>query len=193
MPRVARSLIDNEIYHVLNRGNAKQTVFDNDTDYAEFIKLLSLAKAEHPISILGYSLMPNHFHLVVRPSRAESLSWFMRWLLTSHVRRHHQRKGTSGHVWQGRYKSFRIKDDGHLLMVMRYVERNPVRAALVEHAVDWPWSSHREALGASGASLLDSPPFELPKAWAQYVDSPLNDMQLEWIRSSINWQNPVDS
>lgn len=174
MPRAARGLVDNEIYHVLNRGNAKQVVFECDTDYAQFVKLLKHAKIRHPISILGYCLMPNHFHLIVCPSRGELLSQFMRWLLTSHVRRHHQRKGTSGHVWQGRYKSFHIQDDEQLLMVMRYVERNPLRAELVEHAAEWPWSSHQETLGVQSRSLSDKPPIELPAAWAQYVDAPLD-------------------
>jgi len=174
MPRTARGLVDNEIYHVLNRGNAKQVVFDCDTDYVQFVKLLRHAKIRYPISILGYCLMPNHFHLIVQPTRGELLSQFMQWLLTSHVRRHHQRKGTSGHVWQGRYKSLRIQDDEQLLMVMRYVERNPLRAGLVEHAADWAWSSHQETLGVQSRSLLDKLPIELPAAWSQYVDTPFD-------------------
>jgi len=190
MPRVARSLVDNEIYHVLNRGNARQVVFSGDTDYIQFIKLLRLAKAQYPVSILGYCLMPNHFHLIVRPSQADMLSHFMRWLMTSHVRRHHQRKSTSGHVWQGRYRSFRIKADEHLLMVMRYVERNPVRASLVEYAVDWPWSSHREALGVQESRLLDKPPIDLPDAWGTYVNSPLDGGDLDRIRFLIRCQAP---
>jgi len=188
MPRTARGLVDNEVYHVLNRGNARQVVFAGNADYAEFIKLLRLAKAQYPVSMLAYCVMPNHFHLIVRASQADMLSQFMRWLSTSHVRRHHQRKGTCGHVWQGRYKSFRIKADGHLLMVMRYVERNPVRAGLVEHAVDWPWSSHQEALGVQRSALLDRPPIDRPEPWGDYVDSPLNGGDLDRIRFLIQCQ-----
>ncbi len=189
MPRAARNLVDNEIYHVLNRGNGKQTVFESEADYAQFIRLLRHAKAEHPVSIFGYCLMPNHFHLIVRPTQADMLSFFMRWLLTSHVRRHHQRKGTTGHLWQGRYKSFRIRDDGHLLMVMRYVERNPVRAALVERATDWAWSSHRERLGFQSNTLLDCTPIGLPEPWEDYVDIPLGEGELDRIRFAIRSQD----
>jgi putative transposase len=78
--------------------------------------------------MLGFSLMPNHFHFVIKASRHQSLR-FMQWLLTSHVRRYHKHYGSSGHVWQGRFKSFAVQRDQQLLMVLRYVLQNPVRSA----------------------------------------------------------------
>lgn len=137
MPRIARGLVDGFVYHVLNRGNGGQKVFHKDQDYEAFIDLMKKAKARYAIKIFAYCLMPNHFHMVVVPIQAEELNKGMQWLMTSHVRRYHRRYGTSGHIWQGRFKSFIIQEDNHLLTVLRYVEGNPVRAGLVNSATDW--------------------------------------------------------
>lgn len=131
MPKIVRGLAGNTIYHVLNRGNGRQEVFHNDKDYEVFINLLREAKERYPIKLFAYCLMPNHFHIVVKPDCGEELSRWMQWVMTSHVRRYHRLYGGSGHVWQGRFKSFMIQQDAHLLMVLRYVEGNPVRANMV--------------------------------------------------------------
>jgi putative transposase len=190
MPRIARALADGGVYHVLNRGNARRAVFFEAGDYRRFEALIQKARERHPLQLLAYCLMPNHFHLLVRPLRGVDLSRFMQWLLTSHVRRHHQRYGTSGHLWQGRFKSFLIQEDAHLFTVMRYIERNPVRARLVGAPDDWPWSSHRESIGAVKRTLTDPPPLPLPSDWASFVASPLTDPELEEVRRSVRRQAP---
>ncbi len=85
--------------------------------------------------------MPNHFHLALWPRADGDLSRWMHWILTTHVRRYLCHYGSSGHVWQGRFKASPIQDDDHLRVVLRYIERNPLRAGLVERAESWPWSS----------------------------------------------------
>lgn len=127
MPRVAKRFTDNHIYHV--RGNGQREVFHKDGDYAAFIDLMKEAKERNPVKVFAYCLMPNHFHLVMMPEKGEELSRWMQWLMTSHVRRYHRHYGSSGHIQQGRFKSFIIQRDEHLSTVMRYVEGNPVRAA----------------------------------------------------------------
>ena len=156
MPRIPRGLIGGQAYHVLNRGNGGATVFHKDGDYAAFLELLAAAKKKFHVSVFGVCLMPNHFHLVVQPETEATLSPFMHWWMTSHVRRYHQHYRSHGHVWQGRFKRFPIQQDGHLLTALRYVLRNPVRAGLVEQAMDWPWSSLR------CPSVSDPVPVELP-------------------------------
>ena len=94
---------------MLNRGNRRAEVFHDEGDYAGFIELLWLACDRIPMRLAAVCLMPNHFHLVVRPWADGDLSRWMQWLMTSHVRRYHRRYSTSGHVWQGRYKSFVIE------------------------------------------------------------------------------------
>ena len=120
--------------------------------YQAFLKAIAHACVEIPMPVLAYCLMPNHFHLVVLPANDGDLSVWMHWLQNTHVRRYHKHHGTSGHVWQGRFKAFPIQEDGHLLTVLRYVERNPVRAKLVRLAQRWPWSSARLLARKRGAS-----------------------------------------
>src|SRR5579864_3129721 len=141
MPRTARASVGDVCYHVLNRGNGRSRVFRKDGDYRAFVRLLQAAGERVPMRLLAYCLMPNHFHLLVWPRKDRALSRWMQWLLTAHVRRYHRHYHSSGHVWQGRFKAFPIEQDEHLLTVLRYVERNPLRASLVERAESWPWSS----------------------------------------------------
>ena len=154
------------------------------------MELLQEAKERYKVRLYGYCLMPNHFHMTVRPEKGEELSKWMQWLMTSHVRRYHRHYGSSGHVWQERYKSFMIQDDSYLLIVLRYIEGNPVRAKLVSSAVEWPWSSHSEAVGRRQRVLTDKCPLELPADWTRYVDEPLTEKELEKVRESVNRQAP---
>ena len=190
MPRVVRGLADGFIYHVINRGNGRREVFHKDQDYGAFINLMKGARTRFSVKIFAYCVMPNHFHIVLMPARAEELSRWMQWLMTSHVRRYHRHYGTSGHIWQGRFKSFVIQEDAHLLMVLRYVEGNPVRAGLVKSAKDWVWSSHREVIGEVQRMLIDESPIHLPENWEKYVDEPLTEKELERLRQSVNRQSP---
>jgi putative transposase len=160
MARAARGLVGGQIYHVLNRGNGRANVFHKPGDFAAFVNLLGEAKQRHPVKLLAYCLMTNHFHLLVQPAESEDLSKWMRWLMTSHVRRYHRHYGTSGHIWQGRFKSFIVGDDNHLLTVMRYVEGNPVQAQMVKSARDWPWSSHLANLGTVSERSEVTVPFD---------------------------------
>lgn len=92
--------------------------------------------------LLAYALMPNHFHLVLWPESTEAVSAYMRWLMNAHIRCYQHHYGTcTRHIYRGRFKSFPIQRDGHLLPVLRYVEANPLRAGLVKRAEEWAWSS----------------------------------------------------
>ena len=121
-------------YHVLNRGNRREPVFHKPGDYDAFVEAILDARARLPLDLLGYCLMPNHFHLVIRPRADGDLGRWVQWLLMAHARRYHRHYRTSGHVWQGRFKAFPIQDDDHLRTVLRYVERNALRAELVARA-----------------------------------------------------------
>lgn len=190
MPRIQRGFGDNQVYHVINRGNNKARVFHKPEDYLAFVRLIGEAKNRYQVSLFAFCLMPNHIHLLVRPTHAEDLSRWMHWLMSSHVRKYQAHYGGVGHVWQGRYKSFLIQADNHLLMVARYIEGNPVRAGLTKTALEWPWSSHLETVGIQGRILTDDLPIDLPADWTQYVDTPMNEVELEKLRLSIARQRP---
>ena len=191
MPRIVRGLGDDIVYHVINRGNGKQEVFHKEKDYEAFMKLIKEAKERYPVKVYGYCLMPNHFHMAVRPEKGEELSKWMQWLMTSHVRRYHRHYESSGHVWQGRYKSFMVQDDSHLLMVLRYIEGNPVRAKMAISAKEWRWSSHNEVIGADKRGLIDKAPIEIPKDWTEYVNASFEEGELQRVRGSVNRQTPL--
>lgn len=190
MPRSARRVVEGLIYHVLNRGNNRQTIFHNDKDYKVFLDLMEESKSLYSIRIFAYCIMPNHFHMVLMPTEADELSKWIHRLLTIHVQRYRRHYGTIGHIWQGRFKNFVIQEDIHLLTVIRYVEGNPVRAGLVTRARDWEWSSHKETIGLRNRRIVDEIPIQLPKSWEDYVNAPLTDAELETIRQSVIRQSP---
>ncbi|MDJ0793004.1 MAG: transposase [Woeseiaceae bacterium] len=182
MARTARASKGGVCYHVVNRGNARATVYHNESDFRSFIRLIEEASDRLPLRVLAFCLMPNHFHLVLWPFEDGDLSRWMHWLLTSHVRRYHRIRGTSGRVWQGRFKAFPIQEDRHLLTVMRYVERNPVRANLVQRASDWRWSSISGGRTPAWKDALADSPVAKPSNWERLVDTPMNDDELRALR-----------
>jgi len=194
MPRTVRASQAGFCYHVLNRGNARSEVFHKPEDYSAFFQALNESSVRLPMRLLAYCLMPNHFHLVVRPHGDGDLSRWMQWLMTTHVRRYLRHYGHSGHVWQGRFKAFPAQDDEHLVTVVRYVERNPLRAALVACAEDWPWSS----LGASRANLDVIPELATEEVlrrgdWTDFVNRPMTEAEVEAIRLAIRRGRPFGS
>ena len=127
MPRTARAIEAGLIYHVLNRGNGRMRLFHKAEDYQAFERVLAEGLERYPVELLTYCVMPNHWHLVVRPKTDEALGRWMGWVGVTHVRRHHEhyhRRG-GGHLYQGRFKSFPVSSDEHFLTLCRYVEANP--------------------------------------------------------------------
>lgn len=191
MPRMHRGLVDNGIYHVVSRGNGGQDVFLKASDYQAFLKLMEESKKRFPVKILSFCLMPNHLHFILVNPSEDILSRWMQWLMTTHVQRYRRHYGGCGHVWQGRFKSFLIKDDAYLLTALRYVEANPVRSGLVLSAKEWFWSSlAQRSREWNFSGLVDSWPIPCPEDWCEWVDRPLKDEELVRIRRSVNKQVP---
>ena len=168
------------------------TVFHQDGDYAAFLKLLNEANERVSMRLLSFCLMPNHFHLVAWPRRDGDLSRWMQWLLTAHVRRYHRYHGTSGHVWQGRFKAFPVQSDGHLHAVMRYVERNPVRAQTipVRRAENWSWSSAGVPPDGVDPVALHAGPITKKRNWLAWVNQPLTKAELSAVRTCVERGQP---
>ncbi len=172
---MARIAPGGQIYHVLNRGVGKMTLFRGRRDFEAFQQCLIEAVEKVPIRLLGYCVMSNHWHLVLWPREDGDLAKFMLRLTVSHVRRwliHRDQVGT-GHVYQGRYKSFVVQDDDHLATVCRYVDRNPVRAGLVKSCLDWPWGSVGQSRTSATKRIpLTDLPIPRPTDWVAWVDQP---------------------
>lgn len=147
MPRAKRADEAGGIYHALNRGNARVTIFHKDEDYAAFERILAEGLEKYPVSLYAYQLLPNHWHLALasgaQPERGGANESVLRWVTATHTMRYHAHYHTSGegHVYQGRFKSFPVQDDEHFHVVCRYVERNALRAGLVKRAEEWRWGS----------------------------------------------------
>jgi putative transposase len=199
MPRRAREIEGGHPYHVLNRANARLPLFTKEADYAAFERVLGEAFQREPLRILAYCLMPTHWHLVVwpKPGAGRQVSEFMRWLTVTHTQRWHAHRHTAGtgHLYQGRFKSFPIASDEHLYTVLRYVERNAARANLVPRAEAWRWSSlWRYYRGDEEArQLLSGWPIPRPEDWLRRVRRAETRNELEALRRSVQRGQPFGS
>ena len=185
------------VFHVLNRGNARARIFHKDADYEAFERILGEAKKRYDMRVLAFCLMPNHWHLILWPRHDGDLSRFMGWLTLTHTQRWHAHRGTggTGHVYQGRFKSFPVQADDHFLTVCRYVERNGLRAELVPRPDAWRWSSlwRREHGSLDDRALLSEWPVRCPRDWLSWVKEPQTEAELESLRRSITRGCPYGS
>ncbi|MCK9351294.1 MAG: transposase [Candidatus Paceibacterota bacterium] len=191
MPRNERVDVADEIYHVINRGNGRQTIFKQEEDFLLFESLLEHAKEFIvDMRIIAYTIMPNHWHLVLQPRKDGDLALFMHWLTTTHTRRHYALNEVigGGHLYQGRYKSFLIDTDSYFLSVIKYVERNPVRAKLTERCEDWQWGSAcRRMTGTEKQKkLLSSPIISFPEKYSDWINASEKEEDIDKIRNSVN-------
>lgn len=189
MPRQARNAPGGLVYHALNRAVARLPLFQKEGDFAAFERVLSAAQEEHPTRLLAYCLMPNHWHMVLWPREDDDLTSFLRWLTHTHTMRWHTHYHTSGtgHLYQGRFKAFPIEADDHLYTVLRYVERNALRANLVETAERWRWGSlwRRQHPTALPPLVLHPWPVSMPDNWVALVNQPQTEAEVAALRRSV--------
>ena len=182
------------VFHCLNRGNDRRDIFDDAGDFAAFERVLQATLDASPMRLLAYCLMPNHWHLLLWPRKDGELAAFMQRLTTTHVRRWHRHRHSDGrgHLYQGTYKSFPVQDDGHFLNVARYVERNALRAGLVERAEQWQWCSlwRRERGSPQERGLLSEWPVQRPRDWLRWTNQPQTQKELEALRESLRRGRP---
>jgi putative transposase len=194
MGRPHRVAAGGYVYHVLNRSNARITIFEDHGDYQAFENVLAQAVERTETRLLAYCVMPNHWHLLVWPRKDGELSRFVGWLTLTHTQRWHvHRQSTgSGHIYQGRFKSFPIQQDDHFYTVARYVERNALRANLVHRAERWRWGSlYRWQYGtAEDRALLSAWPVARKSSWVGHVNSLQTEAELQAVRRSVQRGSP---
>ena len=156
MARIARFVVEGIPYHVTQRGNGRQQVFDSGREYKLYLDLLWKNAREYGVAILAYCLMPNHTHLVCVPSRKDGLARTLGRTHADFARHFNIDRKSCGHVWQARFYSCPL-DQPHLWQAMAYVERNPIRAGLVSEAWSYEWSSAAMHCGIKNADPLIEP------------------------------------
>ena len=172
---------------MLNRAVGRMRIFAKERDFEAFEEVIGQAKARLSMRVLAWCVLSNHWHFVLWPRGDGDLSEFMRWLTVTHTQRWHAAHHTAGTgpLYQGRFKSFPIQEDEHLWAVLRYVERNPLRANLVETADAWRWSSLWHRVRKNEAGLLDDGPVALPGRWRQRVQTAQTAAELEALQRSV--------
>ena len=158
MPRKPRIEFEGAFYHVITRGNQRQKIFKDASDYQKFIQFLTIYKNRYHYSLYAYVLMSNHVHLLIE-TRETPLSKILQGINQSYTMHFNKTYRTVGHLFQGRYKAILCDRDAYLLALLRYIHFNPVRARLAEKPGQYPWSSHQAYLGKSNPySLVDTMP-----------------------------------
>jgi len=194
MSRVARIVVPGFPHHVTQRGNRQASVFESDGDHRVYLRFLGQYAARHGLAVWAYCLMRNHVHLVVVPEREDSLGLALRDTHTVYAMYFNERTENSGHVWQGRFYSCPL-DEAHLWAAVRYIERNPVRAHLVERAEEYPWSSAAAHCGLLATPLLSTgfPPAGVIENWSQWLADKENDEATTRVRRHTHTGRPCGS
>lgn len=156
MARMPRFMLPGQPQHIIQRGNNRSEVFCTEANYRFYLDKLSSAAKEHGCAIHAYVLMTNHAHLLMTPEREDGIGKTLQRLGRYYVQYFNHTYRRTGTLWEGRYRATLIDSERYLLTCMRYIELNPVRAAMVAYPSEYPWSSYRHtALGQTDDLVTD--------------------------------------
>ena len=210
MPRAPRLIVEKVPYHIINRGNNRQSLFFNNKDYSFFIKLLKDGKKKYKIRVYGYVLMKNHIHLLIEPLEKSQLSSYLRWVCgkyTQYINRMYKRTGT---LWEGRYKSAIVGSGEYFLKCLRYIEMNPLRAGIIREFGEYRWSSYNYYAYGIKVGLIDENPWYIglgkdqkgrQSAYQKFLNETISEEEWKTIReitqkqgvySDINFKREVE-
>lgn len=192
MCRTRRLVVPGSPHHVTQRGNYRQTVFDNDEDCRTYLDLLKEFSEKEGVRLWAWCLMSNHMHAVAVPTDRDSLARAFGRTNGEYARRVHARSGRRGHLWQARFFSCAL-DESRLGAAIRYVELNPVRAGLVLDPADHPWSSARVHLGLERNPLLGTGcPIDFsPEEWRLFLQEGIDEQEAEALRKGTRTGRPM--
>lgn len=197
MPRQARTVFSGVPHHITQRGNRREDVFFSDEDRLTYVGWLQQYCLTFDVEVLAYCLMSNHIHLVAVPATDDGLQRVFKPLHMRYAQRINRARGWTGHLWQGRFFSSPL-DDAYLWAAVRYVERNPVRAAMVRCAEQYRWSSAAAHCGQRADVLLNTGSdwgrkFLAVKEWSAWLAEGDNDEALNTVRRNIDKGLPCGS
>lgn len=211
MPYRNIPFIDEQYYHVYNRGNEKRRIFETSRDYQRFLKTIKYYQIEGPkpkfshfpnltfnkldktkklVEIIAYCLMPNHFHLLIKQNRKNGITEFMSKLLNSYTKYYNTKYDRVGALLQGMFKAILIESDAQLIHVSRYIHLNPITSHLVKKLDQYKWSSYQEYIenepeGFCAKEIILGQ-FKSAKDYKQFVlDQVSYALDLEFIKHQI--------
>lgn len=193
MARLPRLVIPHQPHHIIQRGNDRQLIFRDASDYGIFLGWLRESAKQFNVAIHAYVLMSNHLHLLASPSDLIGLGRMMQWIGRQYVPYFNHKYQRSGTLWQGRYKTAIIDSERYFLTCSRYIELNPVRAGMVAAPADYAWSSYQHHIGMRTDPLIsDHPlywalgntPFEREAAYKALAEQALTSEELDKMRKS---------
>lgn len=195
MPRIGRIVATDLPHHITQRGNYRQDIFLDDEDRKQYLWWVNEYSNKYETSILSYCLMQNHVHFIVTPHRKDSLANTFKAVQMRYSQYFNKKMKTSGHLWQGRFYSA-VLDESHLIATARYVERNPVRANIVQKPWQWRWSSAEAHINKEKSPLIKLGNLfefiEIPgDSWKQFIDSEEDKKMVDNIRKHTQAGRPL--
>lgn len=185
MPRQGRIVVPGELFHVTQRGNYRQRIFEDDIDRAYYLKLFEEYRNKYGLELFAFCLMDNHVHFIVKPLQAQSLAQTICRCHQRYAYYRHKKKEVLGHLWQERFYSCLLYGE-HIRQALRYVERNPVRAGMVREPWDYMWSSARAHLGVKYKiiTLSDCSSYMGNLNWKDFISQDEGEDQIKQIRET---------
>jgi len=193
MARLPRLTLPGYPHHIVQRGNNRQAIFADRTDYEALLGLLDEYSRKFHVAIHSYVLMSNHFHLLATPQTEDGVPQLLQAVGRSYVRLFNKRQQRTGTLWEGRYKSTLIQAERYLLACMVYIDLNPVRAGVVANPADYPWGSYAHYTGRRADKLvtphplywaLGNTPFAREQAYSDLVATGIGSQQQQALTES---------
>ena len=191
MPRIARVVVPGAPYHVTQRGNYKQNIFDGNEDKQVYMDFFKLYAKKYQVKLLAFCLMDNHVHFILEPQQSDSLAFLFKYTHMRYSMYYNKKNGTPGHLFQGRFFSC-VLDSDHLYEAMRYVELNPLRAGVSSRPDAYKWSSARKHLTGKGDIVLNdvSKHLEIDN-WRAYLKEKMDEEIVKRIRANTKTGRPA--
>lgn len=195
MPRIARVVAIGYPHHITQRGNYRQKIFSNNADRKKYMSLLKDEAKQYGLIILAYCLMPNHVHFIGIPEREDSMGKTFKYTHMKYSQYYNKKLHAQGHLFQGRFYSC-VMNEVYTFTCARYIERNPVRAKMVNKPYLWKWSSAKTHCGMNsseelGVNKLFNYIEQDQKGWKKFIELPDNPDEVKQIRQQTRKGRPI--
>ena len=197
MPRIARIVATGCPHHITQRGNYRQDIFVDDFDRKKYLALIEQESKRYGLKILVYCLMPNHVHFIAIPEKYDSMANVFKYAHMKYSQYYNKKSAARGHLFQGRFFSS-VMDEDYLVACASYIERNPVRANLVDMPYDWEWSSVKVHCGISNNDKLEVRKFfdyteYSQKDWKRFIEETVTPEKIKKIQDQTIRGRPLGS